>query len=72
MATSKFKVGDRVIRRGLPGPQGTVKRVRVEAVRETLRENTEDMEPPGVSVTVLWDNGTASHFVPDGLEKAPA
>ena len=62
-----FGTGDRVRIVGKTGPAGTVKRVRVETVRQSIRET--ESEPPGVSVTVLWDNGTLSHFVPEGLEK---
>lgn len=67
MAETKvdFKQGDRVKRSGTEGPLGTVKQVRVESVRQSLR--AEDGEPPGVTVTVLWDNGTLSHFIPEGL-----
>ncbi len=64
---TKFKIGDRVKKVGEPGPLGTVNKVRVETVRTTVRSSTD--EPPGVSVTILWDNGTLSHFVPDGIEK---
>ena len=64
-----FENGDRVVRSGQKGPQGTVRNVRVERTRETLKENTDGQEAPGVTVTVLWDNGTSSHFVPDALEK---
>ncbi|MCC6220121.1 MAG: hypothetical protein IT291_02660 [Deltaproteobacteria bacterium] len=66
----KFEVGDRVKRSGVEGPVGSVSKVRVETVRTTLKENKEGIEEPGVTVTVLWDNGTTSHFVPEGLEKA--
>lgn len=62
----KFSTGDRVKRSGTEGPTGTVKQVRIESVRQSLR--TEDGEPPGVTVTVLWDNGTLSHFIPEGIE----
>lgn len=62
----EFNAGDRVKRSGTEGPLGTVKQVRVESVRQSLR--TEDGEPPGITVTVLWDNGTLSHFIPEGLE----
>ena len=63
----KFKAGDRVIRPGVVGPIGTVQNVRMETVRASVKK--EGAEPPGVAVTVLWDNGTLSHFVPDALEK---
>jgi hypothetical protein len=65
--TPTFKVGDRVQRPENDGPLGTVQKVRVETTRTSIRSST-DAEPPGVTVTVLWDNGTLSHFVPDGLE----
>lgn len=61
-----YKQGDRVKRAGTEGPQGTVKQVRIESVRQSIRN--EQGDPPGITVTVLWDNGTLSHFVPDGLE----
>jgi hypothetical protein len=62
-----FKTGDRVRKAGTAGPDGTVERVRVETMRETIK--VDETEPPSVTVTVLWDNGTLSHFVPGGLEK---
>ena len=68
--TTEFKTGDRVKRAAVNGPLGTVQKVRVEIVRNQLK--LEGGEPPGVTVTVLWDNGTLSHFVPDGLEKVEA
>ncbi|MCB0359334.1 MAG: hypothetical protein KDD44_06850 [Bdellovibrionales bacterium] len=64
-----FKPGDRVVRRDVAGPEGTVQKIREERIRETLRESTDGDEPLGITVTVLWDNGTASHFVPDALQK---
>ncbi len=64
----KLKVGDRVTRKGVPGPRGTVRKVRVEMVRTTIKED--GIEPPGESILVLWDNGTLSHFVPEALEAA--
>lgn|GEM_PF-1289937 len=60
------QVGDTVIRKGVPGPRGIVDGIRVETTRPTLRQ--EEGEPPGVTVSVLWDNGTTSHFVPNGVE----
>jgi hypothetical protein len=63
-----FQTGDKVRRAGSPGPLGIVQKVRVESTRTSLKE--EGAEPPGVTVTVLWDNGTVSHFVPNGLERA--
>ncbi len=64
-----FKPGDRVVRveGSEAGPSGTVQNIRVETVRTSLKPNTN--EPPGVAITVLWDNGTVSHFVPDGLKR---
>lgn len=62
-----IKVGDRVKKVGVVGPIGTVRNIRVETARTTLKQD--GTEPPGVCVTVLWDNGTLSNFVPDGLEK---
>lgn len=63
-----FKVGDKVVRPDVEGPAGTVKSIRVETVRDSLRQGEE--ETPGITVTVLWDNGTLSHFIPDALEKS--
>lgn len=65
----ELNVGDRVRRKGIPGPQGTVQQYRVERVRSSIRETKSEDEGPSVMVSVLWDNGTLSHFVPDGLEK---
>ena len=64
----KFKAGDRVVRQGDSGPLGTVQRVRIETSRSTIKEGGQ--EPPGITVTVLWDNGTTSHFVPESLDLA--
>ncbi len=64
---TQFSSGDRVKATGTTGPVGTVKKVRVETIRQSIRES--ESEPPGVTVTVLWDNGTLSHFVPEGLER---
>lgn len=63
----EFKVGDRVRQKDVSGPTGTVKSIRVETTRETLKQD--DSEPKSLTVTVLWDNGTLSHFIPDGLTK---
>ena len=63
----QFKTGDRVIRADMPGPAGTVQKLRIETTRTSVK--ADGAEPPGVTVTVLWDNGTLSHFVPDGLKK---
>ena len=62
-----FATGDRVKQTGSEGPCGTVQKVRVETVRKSIKESDEQ---PGITVTVLWDNGTTSHFIPEGLEKA--
>ncbi|MCC6953910.1 MAG: hypothetical protein IT290_07310 [Deltaproteobacteria bacterium] len=64
---SRFHEGDRVKRADQSGPLGTVTKVRIERTKATLK--TDSGEPPGVSVTVLWDNGTLSHFVPDSLTR---
>ena len=64
----EFKTGDRVRQLDGLGPLGTVKKVRVETVRASIKEDGD--EPPGVTVSVLWDNGTLSHYVPGGLKKA--
>ena len=63
-----FQKGDRVKRLGTGGPWGTVQNIRIETVRQSIK--VDGAEPPGVAVTVLWDNGTKSHFVPGALEKA--
>ena len=63
-----FQKGDRVKRSGTVGPMGTVQNIRVETVRQSIK--VDGAEPPGIAVTVLWDNGTKSHFVPGALEKA--
>ena len=64
-----LKIGDRVKSSDGRGPAGTVRKVRFETARATISEESSN-EPPGVTVTVLWDNGTTSHFVPGGLRKA--
>ena len=66
----KFTVGDRVKRKEIHGPVGTVEKVRVEAVHDSIKNNSDDQEPPTETVTVMWDNGTVSHFIPEGLEAA--
>ena len=68
MSEKEFKAGDRVRRVETNGPVGVVQKVRIETVRESIKQD--GSEPPAVTVTVLWDNGTLSHFVPDGLELA--
>lgn len=63
-----FKAGDRVVRLdGVAGPMGTVQNIRTEVTRSSLKPDTS--EPPGIAITVLWDNGTISHFVPEALKK---
>lgn len=62
-----YVTGDRVKRVDSEGPFGTVQKIRVETVRQSIK--VDGTEPPGVTVTVLWDNGTSSHFVPGGLVK---
>ena len=62
-----FRPGDRVVRPGVEGPMGTVQNVRIETIRTSVK--VEGAEPPGVAITVLWDNGTTSHFVPEALKK---
>ena len=62
-----LKKGDRVRRVGISGPLGTDENIRMETVRQSIK--VDGAEPPGITVTVLWDNGTKSHFVPGGLEK---
>lgn len=65
---AEFKPGDRVIRAdGVQGPEGTVQNIRVETVRSSLKPSIS--EAPGIAITVLWDNGTLSHFIPEGLKK---
>jgi len=64
--TKGYKTGDRVKRVDSEGPLGTVQNVRVETVRQSIK--TDSAEPLSVTVTILWDNGTKSHFVPGGIE----
>ncbi len=66
----KFSIGDRVKRKGIHGPVGTVEKVRVETVHDSIKKNSDEQEPPTETVTVMWDNGTLSHFIPQGLEPA--
>lgn len=61
-----YKPGDRVVRASTASPVGTVQKVRIETIRTSIKED--GAEPAGVSIEVLWDNGTLSHFVPDGLQ----
>ena len=62
-----FKIGDKVVVNGKKGPIGVVKEIRIETMRTSAKEK--DKEGLGMSVTVIWDNGTISHFVPEALEK---
>lgn len=64
-----LKVGDRVTRKGILGPRGTVQAIRIETVRSSIRQKKDGEQAPGVNVSVIWDNGTVSHFVPESLEK---
>ena len=64
----EFQVGDRVKRAEFTGPIGTVKQIREESIRRTIKKD--ETEEPAVTVTVIWDNGTESHFVPEGLSSA--
>ena len=68
MSDFDFKPGDRVVRNDdTPSPKGTVQNIRVEVVRSSLKPDLS--EPPGIAITVLWDNGTISHFIPEALKK---
>jgi hypothetical protein len=62
-----FKVGDRVIRPGVEGPAGVVQNIRIETIKDSIKKDGQ--EQPGVAISVLWDNGTLSHFVPSALLK---
>ena len=72
--SSSFQIGDRVVKideatgKKISGPLGTVQNIRVETTRTSLQR--QDNEPLGVAVTVIWDNGTVSHFVPEALQLA--
>ncbi len=70
--SKKLKVGERVQRRQGDGPRGTVSKIRIETMRTSLKENTEGLEGPAITVTVMWDNGTTSHFIPEGLDRVKA
>ena len=70
MSELNLKIGDRVVRKGVPSPRGTIQSIRVETIRSSLRQTKEGEPSPGVTVSVIWDNGTTSHFVPEGLAKA--
>ena len=62
-----FRVGDRVIRPDIDGPSGVIQNIRVETVKMSVKKDGQ--EQPGVAISVLWDNGTLSHFVPSALKK---
>lgn len=62
-----YEIGDRVKRVDSEGPLGTIQKVRIETVRQSIK--VVGGEPLGVTITVLWDNGTKSHFVPGGIER---
>ena len=72
-ARNPFEPGDRVVHIDeetggqLSGPIGTVQNIRIETIRSSLKPN--ESEPLGMAITVLWDNGTISHFVPQSLKK---
>jgi len=65
-AASSFALGDRVKRKDLVGPVGTVRNVRTETAQSSIKS---DKAVPTETITVLWDNGTLSHFIPEGLDK---
>ena len=62
-----FKVGDRVVRPDIDGPEGVIQNIRIETVKMSVKKDGQ--EQPGVAISVLWDNGTLSHFVPSALKK---
>ena len=62
-----FKIGDRVVRPDIDGPTGVIQNIRVETVKTSVKKDGQ--EQPGVAISVLWDNGTLSHFVPSALKK---
>ena len=68
--SKSFTPGDRVKRIGIHGPVGTVEKVRTETISDSIKFAGKDKEPPTETVTVMWDNGTLSHFIPEGLEHA--
>ena len=63
-----FEAGARVVRQGTAGPKGTVQKVRTDTVRSSI-VNSKDMDR-GTTVTVIWDNGTVSHYISGSLELA--
>ncbi len=66
---TKITEGDRVVRADTKGPVGTVQKVRMDTTRTSIKEEESMEQIAGVTVTVLWDNGTLSHFVPDSLQR---
>ena len=65
-----FVPGDRVRRKDVKGPIGTVQSVRTETATSAIGSgNAKESESPTETITVMWDNGTLSHFIPEGLEK---
>ncbi|MDC0358876.1 hypothetical protein OAO01_08675 [Oligoflexia bacterium] len=63
MASGKVKIDDRVKRKKGEGCLGTVKDVRAEVVA-----SGGDSKDKALLVSVKWDNGTFSYFVPEALE----
>ncbi len=62
----KFKIGDRVSRIGVDGPKGVVSNIRVETAKDGIKKEKKDSN--NITVTVMWDNGTESHFIEEGLK----
>ena len=60
-----YKIGDRVVRSETTGPTGTVTKVRSDTGHASKRDREKDEK--GTTIAVLWDNGTLSHFIPEGL-----
>jgi hypothetical protein len=67
MPDIEFKVGDRVSRKDAEGPLGTIRQIREETKKSAARSSGK--EGPGVTVQILWDNGTLSHLIPENLER---
>jgi hypothetical protein len=63
----EFKIGDRVSQKDIEGPVGTIRQIREETKKSAARASGK--EGPGVTVQILWDNGTLSHLIPENLEK---
>lgn len=62
---ASFKIGDRVVRAETQGPAGTIFKVRSDTGHTSNRDRGKNDK--GLTITVLWDNGTLSHFIPEGL-----